>query len=242
MVIEFTRNHDDLSTEKGFRFEFYCDKCGNGFVSDCIVDKLGVAGSLLSAAGSLFGGVLNDASRGAYHVNKAVGGKAHDDAMRRAVEEMKPKFRHCSRCGKWVRPQACWNERKSLCEDCAPDLGEELAAAQAQVARDQVWEKARGADFVAEVDVTREGVGVRAFCGARTGTAKFCPQCGKPVAPKVRCSGCGAEMDAGVKFCPECGAPRNARVACGKCGAEIDANSKFYPECGAAGTAGTAGR
>ncbi|MEK7468710.1 MAG: zinc ribbon domain-containing protein [Planctomycetota bacterium] len=236
MSIEFTKNHQDLSTEKGFQFKFFCDKCGNGFLSEYVTNKLGVAGSLLNAAGSFFGGVFNQAGNSAHQIQKAVGGKQHDEAIRAAVAEMKPKFRHCTRCGKWVCPQACWNEKKSLCEDCAPDIGEELAAAQAQVAKDQVWDKARKADMVKDVDVERETVAKCASCGARTGTSKFCPECGKPVAVKTKCGGCGAEMDAAVKFCPECGIPRENKVKCGKCGALINTGTKFCPECGEKGS------
>lgn len=29
--IEFVRNYSDLSTNQGFQFEFYCDRCGSGF-------------------------------------------------------------------------------------------------------------------------------------------------------------------------------------------------------------------
>ncbi len=29
--IEFTRNYSDQSTDKGFQFEFYCDRCGTGY-------------------------------------------------------------------------------------------------------------------------------------------------------------------------------------------------------------------
>lgn len=212
MSIEFTKNHGDLSTEKGFQFKFYCDKCHNGFVSEYITNRLGLAGSLLTAAGSLFGGVFSQAGKSAQQIQRAVGGKQHDDALRAAVAEMKPKFRHCTRCGKWVCPQACWNEKKSLCEDCAPDIGEELAAAQAQVAKEQVWGKARMVDMVRNVDVVRETVAKCAACGARTGNSKFCPECGKPVVVKVKCGGCGAEMNVAVKFCPECGAPRENKV------------------------------
>ena len=31
--IEFTRNYKDLSTDRGFQFEFLCDRCGSGFRS-----------------------------------------------------------------------------------------------------------------------------------------------------------------------------------------------------------------
>ena len=207
-AIEFTRNHDDLSTDKGFQFKFYCDKCGNGFISEYQTNALGVAGSFLHAAGNLFGGVLGNAGNSAYEIQRAIGGKAHDDALRRAVEEMKPKFRHCTRCGKWVCPEACWNEDRQLCEECAPDLREEAAAAQAQVAKDQIWEKARGVDYVKDVDMKQHASGLCPKCGAHVGTAKFCPDCGFALHASGKCAKCGAEMEPKAKFCPECGTPR----------------------------------
>ena len=41
-------------------------------------------------------------------------------------------------------------------------------------------------------------------CGHEVGGAKFCPECGTPVAQA--CPGCGAPAGAG-RFCAECGAP-----------------------------------
>jgi hypothetical protein len=207
-AIEFVRNFDDLSTDKGFQFKFHCDKCGNGFVSEYQTNALGVAGSLLSAAGNLFGGALGRASSSAYEIQRAVGGKAHDDALRTAVEEMKPKFRHCTRCGHWVCPDACWNADRQLCEACAPDLREEAAAIQAQVAKEQLWTKARSTDQTSGVDLSQHAVSLCPKCGTHAGTAKFCPQCGTSLASKAHCAKCNAEMDATAKFCPECGQHR----------------------------------
>jgi hypothetical protein len=28
--VDFTGNYDDLSTDRGYRFKFYCEKCGKG--------------------------------------------------------------------------------------------------------------------------------------------------------------------------------------------------------------------
>ncbi len=28
-LIQFTKNHTEHSTEKGYQFEFFCDRCGN---------------------------------------------------------------------------------------------------------------------------------------------------------------------------------------------------------------------
>jgi hypothetical protein len=31
--VEFTDNYEDLSTDKGYQFKFYCEHCGNGYMS-----------------------------------------------------------------------------------------------------------------------------------------------------------------------------------------------------------------
>jgi hypothetical protein len=55
-LIQFTRNHHDHSTDKGFQFEFFCDRCGNGFMSEFQPSAMGLAASALRSAGTLFGG------------------------------------------------------------------------------------------------------------------------------------------------------------------------------------------
>ncbi|MEN6493986.1 MAG: hypothetical protein ABFD16_06820, partial [Thermoguttaceae bacterium] len=72
--IEFTDNYEDLSTDKGFQFKFICQRCGNGYLSTYKISKLGLAGGLLGAVSSLFGGLLGQAADSAYEVQRAVGG------------------------------------------------------------------------------------------------------------------------------------------------------------------------
>jgi hypothetical protein len=48
-MIQFVRNYDDLSTDRGYQFKFYCDKCGNGYMSRFQPSVIGTAGSLLRA-------------------------------------------------------------------------------------------------------------------------------------------------------------------------------------------------
>ena len=52
-LIQFTRNHTDHSTDKGYQFEFFCDKCGNGERSAFQQNAMGIAASVLKAAGSI---------------------------------------------------------------------------------------------------------------------------------------------------------------------------------------------
>lgn len=208
-TIAFTRNCTDHSNDVGFQFEFHCDKCGNGRMSEFRANKVGMAAGLLRAAGSLFGGAFNSAANASHHVKDALRGGARDDAFRAAVEECRPHFRQCTRCGKWVCPDVCWNEQRSLCEDCAPDLGEQAASIQAQVAVEQTWEKARAKDQTGGIDLEAKRVAACPHCQARVEGGKFCPSCGKPLyAQKVFCTECGKEVAATAKFCGECGATR----------------------------------
>jgi len=205
-LIAFTKNHSDHSNENGYQFEFFCDKCGNGYMSSFQASTLGVAAGLARAAGSLLGGVFGRAANASATVKDTFRGQGRDKAFEAAVAEAKPHFRQCSRCGKWVCPEHCWNAKRGLCEDCAPDLEEEAAAAQAQVAKEQVWEKARAADQTDGIDLAAPRVAACPHCGKKAGGGKFCEECGKPLAARVACPQCGKPCSGGSKFCPECGA------------------------------------
>jgi len=204
-LIQFTRNHHDHSTDKGYQFEFFCDRCGNGFKSEFKPSMTGFATSALRAAGDVFGGFFHQAGAGTYEIQRAIQGPGHDRAFRESVEETKPNFRQCPKCAKWVCLTMCWNQKRGLCYECAPNVETELAAAQAQATIEQIHEKVRSQDLTKEIDVTSEAAALCPSCGARTQGAKFCPECGKALRPKNECSRCGTKVDAGTKFCPECG-------------------------------------
>ena len=224
-MIQFVNNHQDLSTDKGFQFKFYCDKCGNGFMTQFQTSYLGVAGGLLRSAGGLLGNWGYSAGNSAYELQRAVGGTAHDSAFQVAVEEGKQHFHQCSRCGKWVCPEACWNDKANQCESCAPRYEEELAAAQAaakaEAMRQQLYEKAQKTDYVSDIDMSAE-------------SQYASPQFVKPAAPSVvACVSCNYPLAANAKFCPECGAPSQvAKPHCPSCRAEVEAAVKFCHECG----------
>lgn len=223
-MIQFVNNYEDLSTDRGYQFKFHCDKCGNGYMSSFQTSTIGTAGSLLRAAGSFFGGWVGSAGDSAYEIQRAVGGKAHDSALATAVEEGKKHFHQCSRCGRWVCPEVCWNAEAGQCEECAPNFQEQMTSAHAQAkaeaARQQLMEKAMATDYVSKVDMSAGSVMAGAApakakarfcpeCGTNAGTAKFCPECGTAV-PAVKASGadctnCGFHSETPVKFCPECG-------------------------------------
>jgi RNA polymerase subunit RPABC4/transcription elongation factor Spt4 len=204
-VIEFTGNYQDLSTDKGYQFKFFCEKCGNGYMSSFKINKLGVAESALEAAGSVLGGIFGRAATGAYDIQRAVGGPAHDGAFQEAVTEIRPLFKQCKRCGNWICEPVCFNKKAQLCDGCAPDLDKEMAAAQAEAARDQVQEKARSVDWLKDRDVATVSGAACPKCGAATQGGKFCPECGAALSSKKKCGKCGALAEGDPKFCPECG-------------------------------------
>src|SRR5215216_4421174 len=188
-MIQFVNNYDDLSTDKGYQFKFHCDKCGNGYMSRYQPSLTGTGGSLLRAAGDLFGGWLSSAGNSAYELQRAVGGKAHDEALQKAVEEGKTHFHQCSRCGRWVCPEVCWNASAGQCEDCAPDYQEELASAhahaKADATRQQLYEKAQQTDYVSKIDMSAESV--------TKAPARPAAQAAQPAAAPA-CSSCGAQV------------------------------------------------
>ena len=226
-MIQFVSNYEDLSTDRGYQFKFHCDKCGNGFMSRYQASTLGTAGSLLRAAGDWFGGWASSAGNSAYEIQRSVGGKAHDEALQTAIAEGKEHFHQCSRCGRWVCPEVCWNANAGLCEGCAPDFQEEMAASHANAktdaAREQLYNRAREVDYASNMDMGAESyvkapalsaqnasaatAAACSSCGADVGKAKFCPECGTPTKPaRPTCNGCGHQPEAPTKFCPECGA------------------------------------
>jgi hypothetical protein len=203
--IPFTNNYVDLSSNRGFQFKFHCQKCGNGYLSTFQTNALSTVSTAAQVMSSLFGGLLGRAAQSAQTIEQAVAGPQHDSALRRAVEEIAPTFKQCSRCGSWVCEPVCWNKQAQLCENCAPDLDEEISSAQAQAAKVQAMEKAREVNYLGERDLAQRVPIVCPTCGARTQGGKFCPECGGAVSQRKQCAHCGAQADGTPKFCPECG-------------------------------------
>ncbi|OGO12907.1 MAG: hypothetical protein A2Z66_03560 [Chloroflexi bacterium RBG_13_66_10] len=207
--IEFVSNYSDLSTDKGFQFEFNCDRCSNGFRTRFRPWTVGSVSSVLDAAGSLLGGVFNTAADVGERVRSAGWQKAHDEAFQESVQEVRPSFIQCPRCSTWVCRKSCWNSKRGLCKECAPDLGVEMSAAQASRSVEEVWAHAKMAEEdkkLAEGNWRETIVASCPNCGAPQATnAKFCPECGTKIKTAETCSKCGAKLTAGAKFCPECG-------------------------------------
>jgi hypothetical protein len=207
-LIKFTNNYRDCSTDAGYQFEFNCDGCGTGLMSPFKPSKLGVAGSVLRTASSFFGG-LGGATQAADGARDLMRGKERDQALQESVADMKKVFKLCGRCGKWVCPEACWNDKKNLCEKCAPDLEEELVNVQETAKVAWMQRKAHQTDMIAGLDITQDGgkpkdLATCPKCNASV-NGKFCPECGTEITRKAFCANCGVENSAAAKFCGNCG-------------------------------------
>lgn len=209
-TIQFTSNYTDHSTDRGFQFEFHCDRCGNGYKTTFQPWAMGNVSGALDAASSLFGGVFGQAANLSERARSATWQQARDKAMVEAIQQVKPNFLQCPRCSRWVCKKNCWNQQRGLCKVCAPDLAVEISAEQSNKAMDQI-RTSIGTD--AEDGKVIGGVGstkVQASCpnchAPLADNAKFCPSCGyKLTDAKKFCSQCGATLQPGAKFCPECG-------------------------------------
>lgn len=251
-MIQFTNNYRDSSSESGYQFEFYCDGCGTGCMSPFKASKLGAAAGIMRAASSFFGG-MGGASNAADQSKDFLRGKERDEALREAVTEAKKQFKLCGRCGKWVCEAACWNEKRNMCEVCAPDLEEELASVQDKARVMWMQRKAMSTDMIEDIDITKNAAPAPSqpalptqqaapaggsFFGAQP-PAAFGAASGGASAGAFGAAASGAKCPCGAtitgKFCPDCGTPAPAASSkkfCGNCGSEAGATTKFCGTCG----------
>lgn len=206
--IHFGDNHNDVSTDSGFQFEFFCENCRDAWRSPFDRYAAGTLENMLGAADGLFGGVFGRARDAMGHVRSAGWQKARDDAFREAVKQAQEHFHRCPRCSNH-HCDKCWNEDEGTCISCVPRLDAELAhirrEAKLNKAREVAYEKAQVSD-----DDLKERVVSCPECSSPVGRAKFCPECGASVSLNVQCGECSAEMPKSSKFCPECGAKNAA--------------------------------
>ncbi len=204
--IQFTRNYSDRSNDTGYQFEFFCDRCGNGFMSQFRPNRIGMMGEAARGLGGMLGGVFGRAASGSYELQNMTRGKGHDDAFAQAVTELKPLFMQCGRCGIWACKNTCWNYDAGMCANCAPKREGEIEAAKSEAFVYQIKEKAMGINMVGDVDLGRTQVVTCPRCNSATGGAKFCPNCGLNLTPQpTACPACHTEVQPGTRFCPNCG-------------------------------------
>jgi hypothetical protein len=206
-MVPFTDNYSDLSNPNGYQFEFFCERCGNGYRSPFVPDVKEKGRGMLRAASGMFGGRLSSISHAADALtyDRGTNSKAKDKALVEAVEKIRPKFEQCRGCGNWVCADVCWNAEVGQCSNCSPFVAEEVSRAQAAAQVQQIHEKARTVDWTKDLDLTTRAKVTCGACGAKVEGGKFCTECGEKLSPVAFCTNCGAEMKMGAKFCSECG-------------------------------------
>jgi len=213
-MVFFTDNYQDRSTDDGYQFEFYCQRCGNGYSSSFQHSVAGFGGKLLRMGGDVLGGALGERASelgwDAQYLRNSARGTTRDHALAKAVEEMKPYFKQCQRCGQWVCEQICWNNERGLCVSCAPKLDQEIAGMQAQAQIEQLHGKIQNVDWTKDVNYRDQATATCPNCSQSSGGGKFCQNCGHTLAAaepaKKFCVNCGTALS-GAKFCGECGTP-----------------------------------
>ena len=214
-MVPFTDNYQDHSTREGYQFEFFCERCGNGYASSFQHSVTGFGGRLARIGGKLLGGSLGETAEEvgweAEYLRDGNRGSTRDKMLAKAVAEVQQHFVQCHRCGQWVCRQICFNQERGLCVTCAPKLDQEVAAMQAGAQIDQLNTKIQAQDWTGDVNYRDQGTALCPSCGQETGGGKFCASCGfalaaAPAATKKFCANCGTELK-GAKFCSECGTP-----------------------------------
>ncbi|MEA3402694.1 MAG: hypothetical protein U9R79_15750 [Armatimonadota bacterium] len=163
--IDFTENYEDLSTDLGYQFRFYCERCDADYLSEFQPRSPQDENGLLEGMGEML--VEGTEERG--EVRATEGDPEHEAALQAAIAEVKEHFHQCPRCGEWVC-DLCWNAAMLMCEKCAPDMGEEDEdeAESAGASRDRV---------------------TCPHCGEETPRSVFCSACGWPLEKARRQAG-----------------------------------------------------
>ena len=247
MLVAFTRNYEDNSTEAGFQFTFYCDVCNDGYRSRFIESTTYKKGAFLKGLGrgaSTLGSLVGAHNLG-YNANRAADiiserfenrspewQREHEQAFMIAQEEARPHFHKCPNCNQYVC-DGCWNEDEGLCTECAPRQEIYVAKARAEAMKRNIDEAGQTAT-VWEGKIESKTT-ICPVCGKPAGTGKFCSSCGASLSLN-KCPECGAEVAQGAKFCSSCGAPMSAAPAptgiCPGCGKQNEPGTKFCSECG----------
>lgn len=185
-ITRFVQNYTDQSTENGFQFEFFCDRCSTGYQTPFVAADSQALKEILYAAGSMFGGVFHMMANLADQRRSVEWEKAHDAAFQQAIESVRSYFNQCRKCSRWV-DNACFHATRSYCKDCL----EELEADAPKKPRKKTKTSAKATCPSCDSPVKSN--------------AKFCTECGTQLNSRNICSACGTAGSG--KFCAECGTP-----------------------------------
>lgn len=202
--LDFVRNYDDFSSERGFQFEFYCDRCGTTFRIE-IQPPLSDDGLLLNTAGSSLGSGLGTMLNVSERLHSASWKQSHAQAFQAAVAEARSEFIQCPHCRRWVCRINCWNSKKKRCKDCSPDFDVEASVQVSPPPEDMLPTITPEEKKPATNKLFTSCPNCESILPA---SVKFCPDCGTKIQIASHCPECGALMSQNAKVCPDCGTKR----------------------------------
>jgi rubrerythrin len=206
-VLDVPHNWRDYSNDQGYQFSFHCDICGREYKCTYIASAAYKSSRTATLAGEFLGGTFGHivSSSNSSDRLSAKQRAEKDDAFGRSWNEIQKYFRKCPRDHIWACCD-CWNADSNLCVTCSPRLGVEMAAAQSQVAVQQMHQAvSQSTQF--HGDATQKVGSQCPSCGQyTTGGGKFCNFCGAVIA-QPGCPTCGFQNAPNAKFCGGCGGP-----------------------------------
>jgi hypothetical protein len=178
-------HYTDLSSENGFQFEFYCERCPEAWRSGFVRYTEGRLPGAMDAASRLMG-PRNAAARGVATFRGGAWDRARDAAFRKAARTAGEHFHDCPKCRSQCCP-GCWSATAECCATCVSS-----GVAHALSRR-------RGAALGQPIGRCCSE------CARPVGGASFCPHCGAGLGEKQACRACRTTIPVAVRFCPSCG-------------------------------------
>ncbi len=195
-LTKFVHNVEDLSDDGGFKFRFKCDRCGDGFESQYIASKTNVLKTAMDVF-QIFNPLAGGVGRASATIGRGLEGKERDAAYERAGHEAMVFFKKCATCGHWVCPDNCWNDKRGMCDACAPEASQDATKEANRLEREQAVKSAANGGPAPAINCP--------VCGVQSHGGKFCSSCGAPMQAHRLCASCQATMEASAKFCGNCG-------------------------------------
>lgn len=209
-LLSFTRQYIDRSNNRGFQFEFCCDRCRKGYRSRFIPNQLSSVSELLDTVkhipsqNSPLLKVGQSLGRG---LNSIILDAQKDTAFAEANQESKQYFNWCLKCESWVCKNKCWNSKEHLCFTCTPGSAPaEFPDSQNAISIvTALWEKF-SQDLQTVPDMVRNKVATCPSCKAPGQKDNFCQECGTSLRP-CYCKKCRALIppESSYKYCSQCG-------------------------------------
>lgn len=210
-LLSFTRKYIDRSNNRGFQFEFCCDRCNKGYRSRFIPNQLSSLSEVLDTVKHIPKGdspLLKAGKSLSKNLNDIILNAQRDTAFAEANQEVKRHFIWCLKCESWVCTEKCWNKEEHVCLTCAPtgSSAETLDTQSAMSMVSALWEKF-SQDLQAVPDMVLNKTTVCSNCKAPGQKDNFCQECGKPLRPYCHCPKCRTPIPslADYKYCPKCG-------------------------------------